>query len=72
MACSFSSVFQILYDGQKAALKQGKRAFLCELLFDADRHSREILNMDKGFLSRICAGTSLLPAAIAEYYDLTQ
>ena len=72
MACSFSAVFQILYDGQKAALKLGKRAFLCELLFDADRHSGEILHLDKGFLSRICAGTKMLPAEIAEYYELTQ
>ena len=72
MAYSFSTVLQILYDGQKAALQLGKREFLRELLFDADRHGGEILHMDKGFLSRICAGTKMLPAEIAEYYELTQ
>ena len=72
MACSFSTVFKILYEGKKSELKYSRRNFLRMLLYDVDRREDEILRMDKGFLSRICAGTKMLPAAIAEYYELTQ
>lgn len=71
MSCTFATVFEKLYEGQKEIHKQRKREFLCDLLTDAD-YKGEISGFDKSMHSRFISGAERLPTRVGEYYDLTR